>query len=532
MSVSMADCLRLPSFQGAEIISGVEQLGHIVNDISVLEIPNEQQLNYISESFKAFEVCLTSFSGIEDNVKAQCEVIRSLADKGNVSLVLFYVGTVVKELHEDVISTAQSLSVPLILMPPERYDLSYRECVQEIWGLLEEEEKRKEESYKDIAVLLSKIPENNRSFAKLLKTISDLKMVSLMLSDVSFLNSMQSSYQDAVPVDYCTIMDIFSRNYTDSSDHMIVSEQEGHKLKVYRIKLTTHRFRYYYLYIIDSSDNLTHNDAKQLAELVELFSEVWGLSEEEISNQSILNALDENNVERLKTLCKKYDLNVTKPGTLLLIHLNTSESPEYNTVNARIQLKEKFSRIAKESNHYVLFNTYGKYFVMFIRDILEDAADAEFIDLILNALCECHSSITQVHASLREIRDILPMYDCYYNDMEKVLPKQQLYTLSDIFFACTCRRIYELNGPDKMVIDSILHKFDNLADADDLLDTLSTYYLDTDCQVNLTAEHLYIHRNTVKYRLKKAHALLQLTTAHTKSNSFMQTMLGYYRLKD
>lgn len=532
MSVSMVDCLHLPSFQGAEIISGEEQLGHAVNDISVLEIPNEQQLQYLDDTINDFEVCLTSFSGIADNVEAQCEVIRALADKGNVSLVLFYVGTVVKELHQKVIETAKSLSVPLIMMSPDRPELSYRECVQEIWGLLEEETKRREESYKDIAVLLSKIPENHRSFAKLLKTISDLKMVSLLLSDVSFLNTMQSSYHDAAPVDYCTIIDVFSKSYTDNKDHMIVSEQEGRKLNIFRIKLKTHRFRYYYLYIIDSSESMTLNDARLLAELVELFSEVWGLSEEEVSSQSILNALDENNVERLKTLCKKYDLNVEKPGTLFLIHLNVAENPEYNTVNARIELKDKFSRIAKESQHYVLFNTYGKYFVMFIRDILEDAADAEFFESISEALSGCKSSITQIHASLREIRGILPMYDSYFKDMEKVLPKQEFYTLSDIFFACSCRRIVEMNGPDKLVMDSVLEKFKNLADADDLLDTLSTYYLDTDCQVNLTAEHLYIHRNTVKYRLKKAHTLLQIATAHTKSNSFMQMLLGYYRLQN
>ena len=530
MGISMVDCLSLPSFQGAEVISGEDRLSHGVNNISVLEILNEEQIDYLKESLNGFEIYLTSFSGISDNIQAQCEVIELLANKGNVSLVIYYLGSVVKDLHPDVISTARQLGLPLVIMPAGRLDLKYRDAIQEVSSLLLEEQLRKEESYKDLAVLLSKIPESNRSFAKLLKTISDLKMVNLLLSDVSYLNTMQSSYINAKPFDYCTIIDIFSKNCSDNSDHMVVSEFEGHKINIFRIRLKSHSFRYFYLYIIDDSESLTLDDARQITEIVELFSEVWNLSKEEISSQSILTALDDNNIERLRAISKRYDLNLEKPGTLFLIHPNIAENPAYNTVSARLQLRENISQIVKDSQPYVLFNTYGKYFVLFIKEDLDESLDTELFEAMSDALKSCNSSITEIHASLKDIRGILPLYDAYFTDMEKILPKQKRYTLSDIFFACSCRRVIEINGPDKTILDSVLSKVDNLPDAQDLLDTLSTFYLDTDCEINLTADILYIHRNTVKYRLKKAYTILQLTTYHTKSSSFMQLLLGYYRL--
>ena len=40
------------------------------------------------------------------------------------------------------------------------------------------------------------------------------------------------------------------------------------------------------------------------------------------------------------------------------------------------------------------------------------------------------------------------------------------------------------------------------------MDTLSAYLLDENSSVTQTAEHLFVHKNTVKYRLQKADNLL------------------------
>ena len=42
-----------------------------------------------------------------------------------------------------------------------------------------------------------------------------------------------------------------------------------------------------------------------------------------------------------------------------------------------------------------------------------------------------------------------------------------------------------------------------------LLETLTTYYLDTSSEVKKTAQLLFVHRNTVQYRLTKIKSLLR-----------------------
>ena len=44
-------------------------------------------------------------------------------------------------------------------------------------------------------------------------------------------------------------------------------------------------------------------------------------------------------------------------------------------------------------------------------------------------------------------------------------------------------------------------------DSDDLLTTLGVYMIDCDSKLNLTAQTLFLHRNTVTYRLNKVRQL-------------------------
>ena len=69
-----------------------------------------------------------------------------------------------------------------------------------------------------------------------------------------------------------------------------------------------------------------------------------------------------------------------------------------------------------------------------------------------------------------------------------------------------------------------------LPDAESLLRTLTFYYLDADCRITETAQAMYLHRNTVKYRLNKVHNLLQVRLGNPADLHFMQRLSGYYRL--
>lgn len=85
MSVTVQDCLRLPSFHSARVIAGKNGLGRIVSSVSVIEIP-AKSVEAISV-FNPNELLVTSFYSIKDDPTRQCEEMRNLYDAGGLSLI-------------------------------------------------------------------------------------------------------------------------------------------------------------------------------------------------------------------------------------------------------------------------------------------------------------------------------------------------------------------------------------------------------------------------------------------------------------
>jgi len=91
MSLTVADCLKLPSLRESSVVSGHKGLNKIVNSISVLELVDSDMLSN-RQLFTPNELLLTAFTSIKDDVNAQCHTIEMLYESGDVGIVLYYVG--------------------------------------------------------------------------------------------------------------------------------------------------------------------------------------------------------------------------------------------------------------------------------------------------------------------------------------------------------------------------------------------------------------------------------------------------------
>ena len=78
-----------------------------------------------------------------------------------------------------------------------------------------------------------------------------------------------------------------------------------------------------------------------------------------------------------------------------------------------------------------------------------------------------------------------------------------MFTLEQINFARQCR---ELIGRGERVVEGTMQCLGSLGeDGDDanLLSTLECYLLDASLSVTRTAEKMYLHKNTIKYRIQR-----------------------------
>ena len=87
-------------------------------------------------------------------------------------------------------------------------------------------------------------------------------------------------------------------------------------------------------------------------------------------------------------------------------------------------------------------------------------------------------------------------------------PHQSIFTQHELRFAENCRKIIDDGEAGLRKSTQILAPLMQDEAGKDVLDTLTAFLLD--CQGNIleTANQLFVHKNTVKYRIKKSERLL------------------------
>ncbi len=130
MSVTISDCLKLPSLKEARVLGGHSGLNKIVSCISVLEYADLKALE--PQLFFGNELIISAFVSVKDDVDAQCKAVRRLHEAGEVALVLYYVGIYLPQVDERLIKLADELDFPLIIMPPNVYSYRYSEVIMDV----------------------------------------------------------------------------------------------------------------------------------------------------------------------------------------------------------------------------------------------------------------------------------------------------------------------------------------------------------------------------------------------------------------
>lgn len=134
MSITVRECLKLPSLRNAEVLAGHAGLDQYVSTVSVLEYAKTFAM--ANPLFLGNEIILTAFISIKDDVDAQCEAIRRLHAVGEAAIVLYYVDYYMENVDQKLISVANELDFPLIVMPRNDYSLRYSDVMVGISGWL------------------------------------------------------------------------------------------------------------------------------------------------------------------------------------------------------------------------------------------------------------------------------------------------------------------------------------------------------------------------------------------------------------
>ncbi len=114
MGIMVKEMLQLEPLRGLRVIAGFDGLDRIINQVNVLEMP----ITEVEHLVLGGELVLTTFHSLKDDLEAQVNTIKKLADRGVAALGIHPM--VADKIRQDVIVEAANAScLPVILLPPE-----------------------------------------------------------------------------------------------------------------------------------------------------------------------------------------------------------------------------------------------------------------------------------------------------------------------------------------------------------------------------------------------------------------------------
>ena len=473
MSITVKDCMTLPSLCMGTVIAGEKGLSGIVSSVTVMEFDLTSD-----DIFVPNELAITAFYDIRDSIPDQIEAVKAAKRSGVVALVLFYSNMVLHGVDQKVIETANRCNLPLILLPGEDMKLKYSDVIHDISEAIFFDA-RSEDFYVDNTMdRIAQMDDRHRSLDTVLGLISEYNRSSVILC---------SKKQQILGYALWPAGNLLNveQLLADSS----AKAASGHMLSFeFKSKDGTELC----LYFVNPFASLSRNILSETAQIIQLYTSIWNINLNTNSRESLIPLFLEG---KQTTWTEVAEIN----GILL---------PDYTSL-LFCSVKEDTLRIRSCISAYdpaAVTDCYEKSLVSFLTLDLSKIKGQLLLDE-LTEICKEKIYLLQENDITNSAAHRYLQFCETAHMLEKIYPLRKIYRSDALRFAVRCHEMQSGESEDAAYYRSLLAPLQN-EKGEDLLPTLQTYLLDTDASVKKTAEQLFIHRNTVKYRLDRIRVLL------------------------
>lgn len=535
--ITIRDCMNLPVFKGAEIVGGFSGIDNEVKAVSVIETTNLDEM--LDDLAQGNELIITAFFDARNDILKQCKVIRLLKRRGEAAIVLFYVGILVPEIHPNLISTADEIGMPLICMPPMRYDLSYADTISAVMELIIEDRMYPMmQLLNEVISELSKAEVQQQSLQSALQLIAQKMSCGMIIFDSNLIPLLLANVPDNV---YYTL-DGMIRNLLDQGTHTYhkygkLNIRIGeNSITVYNTPIQIEKHSYMYLYVIDYENNIYNTSVEQIAESIKLCSSIWRYNPVEEVESRLVQAILNKDSALVNLMASKLKINTASICGFMQIKQKLHSQSILELHN----IVQKFKH--DMDNQSIKILSYEQQ--SSIEMVLLNKKESNKIEssMLINEITDMVSSaVTKSDMAAITVLDILGLEELNqeYKYVEKVrdiahrvYPYKKNLSKYDVRFTAHCLDLISTQNGEVNKFKEILKplfEYDSIHGSN-IVETLAVYVLDTGLNTQQTAKILFLHPNTVKYRIKKIEIIFRNNITYTPLLSMLSIALGIYRL--
>lgn len=483
MSITIRDCLGLPSLSLGTVVAGHKGLDSIVTTISVVEFEDNDEPDIISPN----ELLISSLYCVKDDADAQCRLIENAKRSGDVGLVLFYADQILGEISPKLLKMADLLHFPIIVMPGADMGLKYSDVISDVMEATFMDRKTNNYFVRDTVQRLSQSKDKDRTPAMVLQLASSYAKAAFFLCDENE-NLIASSFW---PV---------SNHISFSKVHHVYHNNRDFKARIFRTDFTDKKDAKLILYAVSQNEKLNSSMIGEVIEVIQLFSLLWNYNLNMHTAESLIPPLLEGDKKLVRYICKHNQLDIASFDRICIL---AGLEENQNTLR---HLRSLFA----DHSIPALIDRFGQYTVILYQrknEVTAEILEQEFYSYLQNCGQTVHDAALHTSRLLDDTPHFYELYCQHLDTAMQIYPHKRSFSYSDLLFAKKVSHILTSMDADSHYYLDLLTPVIEDSESE-LLPTLLTYLLDSSGEVKATAEMLYVHRNTVLYRLNKARSLL------------------------
>lgn len=494
-SLPVSDVLKIPIFKGCKLISGESGISKQCKDLTILETPDGV------DWLRGGEFLVSSGYAFKDNKEKYDDIIYKLHQKG-VSAFGIKRNRYLKIIPEKMIEQSCKYSLPLILLP---FELIYTDAVSQFYEALFYKKNKYLLEQKSILEKFNNIIINGENTQQIVEFIAMLTDSSVLIFDCVYnlISKSVNSSQHELIIE--KIIDNISKFYEVNSNKQIQIDNvyiNKHEIKNrdktlgYFIRIgdnpedkVLRKTINYGCWIISSKMVNNVGDHFNNLKIKKMVTEII-MNKDNLSKSFFLNIREIfqwTDKDKFVGICFHFLYNDSMKNKI-----NDYKKQFYDIILIRILDKNGFLITEKHDNVFVLFP---------LRDnILQDIKKK--VQILYKSWKD---EISISYGISDKYTDFIYIKNMYYESMiSAIFPTNNLIAKNDsLRFA----KIIGLLEDNKELYDSYDSVISKLEDYDSkhnamLLETLKMYLI---CNMNkkYTSDKLFIHAETLRYRLNK-----------------------------
>ena len=529
MSVTVADCLKLPSLREATVLAGHKGLNKIVSSVTVLEYADFSALED-AQFWLGNEMIISALCSIKDDVEAQCKLIQLLHDMGEACIVLYYVGIYMPAVDQKLTALANELDFPLLMMPPNRYGHRYSDAILEVMNAIFNDQRQEANIVTGILEQIAHVHPHKRNIGTVMRMLSDRLRCSLLLVDRNGDIRAFAPWPLAAGWDESDLkLALGEARFGES----IALSLKGRETRLHSMTLDMEKQKGLRLLAIDESGNVNPAYMCQTAEALQLFANIWKGEFEDEGTEALVRAMLTNQPTEMRRIARQLCVNTEAFNTLWILW-NKDAPSGADMKNRKDLAATKMTSFLKEHHCTALVDVFQAYVVAFLN--AARYADQEM--LLAKQFMEEHkrrapNDVLLVIPRLSTTEELCAAFLKVEENIEaacRIYPFLNALTRHELSFAAKCRDILNRGEVEIQKHMILIEPFLCDEPGIETVETLKTLLLDCQGSVVETSSRLHIHKNTVKYRIKKAKSMIGFDAAKIPEMMELYVALALHRL--